>query len=347
MEESIFRQKKRKREEEEDLPTVPQQTDDPKIKSPERKKKKAEKRQQPRKQKYRNRRRRPKQPKVNNKPVSTENYESLYTVGERLGEGGFGVVFGGTRISDGLQVAIKFIPKQEDDRYFKSPHDSRSIPIEVALMQKMSEPPVKNIIQLIEWFDEPERYILILERFYPCMDLNGFIQTYGGSVSEQMARHLMIQVVEAVIECQKRGVFHRDIKVDNILINTDTLKLKLIDFGCGDLIRRYGYSYFEGTLEYCPPEFFLKGRYCAIPATVWSLGVMLFQVVSASFPFKDEDEILGGQLNFKDGLSDEFHELVRLCLQAQPSSRPNLQQILDHKWFKSSFPAQERFCQFL
>ncbi|KAG9263900.1 serine/threonine-protein kinase pim-2-like [Astyanax mexicanus] len=74
---------------------------------------------------------------------------------------------------------------------------------------------------------------------------------------------------------------------------------------------------------------------------------MLFQVVSASFPFKDEDEILGGHLSFKDGLSDEFHELVRWCLQAQPSSRPNLQQILDHKWFKSSFPAQERFCQFL
>ncbi|KAI4892575.1 hypothetical protein NFI96_008644, partial [Prochilodus magdalenae] len=198
------------------------------------------------------------------------------------------------------RVAIKIVQKLHGDRYFKR----GCVPVEVALLQIMSQPPIcKHIVQLIEWFNEPDRYILILELPEPCKSLDDFLEDYGGYVTEDMARIIMRQSVLAASQCHKRGVLHRDIKLENLLINPDTLELKLIDFGCGDFIKKSGFDSFAGTVEYCPPEFFLQGRYHAGPATVWSLGVLLFATVCGDLPFADNREIIGGRLHFRDGLS--------------------------------------------
>ncbi|KAL7864019.1 hypothetical protein AOLI_G00154390 [Acnodon oligacanthus] len=236
---------------------------------------------------------------------------SHYVTGEKLGEGGYGSVFKGTRISDGLQVAIKFVSKQPyDSRYLQSPVESKAVPIEVALMQMVNEPPVcNNIIKLIEWFDEPDQYILVLERPDPSS------------------------------QCSLRGVLHRDIKLENFLIKTDTLELKLIDFGCGDKISSAGHTEYEGTIEYCPPDFFLKDTYQADPATVWSLGVLLFAMVCGRLPFANEVDIVVRALHFKDDLSEECCDLIEWCLQRNPSRRPSFQQIREHDWFQCSVQA--------
>ncbi|KAL7833502.1 hypothetical protein AOLI_G00284620 [Acnodon oligacanthus] len=106
-----------------------------------------------------------------------ESFKSRYVVGHKLGQGGFGSVFNGRRVSDGLQVAIKFVSKRKTSRYLYSPFESKAVPAEVVLMQIMSQPPIcKNVVQLIEWFDEPQRYILILERPDPCMDLESTLR---------------------------------------------------------------------------------------------------------------------------------------------------------------------------
>ncbi|KAL6483748.1 hypothetical protein MHYP_G00086200 [Metynnis hypsauchen] len=263
---------------------------------------------------------------------------SLYVIGEQLGKGGYGTVFKGTRISDGLQVAIKFVSKQpSDSRYLRSPVESKAVPVEVALMQMVSEPPVcSSIIKLIEWFDEPDRYILVLEHPDPCVDLKSFLVNLGGYADEETARHIMRLAVEAASQCSLRGVLHRDIKLENFLINTDTLEVKLIDFGCGDKIRRTGYTEYEGTIQYCPPDFFLEEKYYADPATVWSLGVLLFTVVCGRVPFADEVDIVFGDLHFRDDLSKECCDLIEWCLQRNPSRRPSFQQIREHDWFQCS-----------
>ncbi|KAL6489124.1 hypothetical protein MHYP_G00028650 [Metynnis hypsauchen] len=234
-----------------------------------------------------------------------DTFATRYIVGEKLGEGSFGSVFKGQRVSDGLQVAIEFVQKLHDDRYVESPVEFKVVPVEVALLQIMSQPPIcKNVIQLLEWFDEPDRYILILERPDPCKSLDSVLQDYGGYVTEDMARDIMWQSVMAAFRCSKQGVLHRDIKPENLLINQDTLEVKLIDFGCGDLVEKYGYNSFEGTDEYCPPEFLLEERYHAGPATVWSLGVLMFRMVCRYLPFATDDDIIHGALHFRDGLSD-------------------------------------------
>ncbi|XP_036436119.1 serine/threonine-protein kinase pim-1-like [Colossoma macropomum] len=268
-----------------------------------------------------------------------DTFATRYVLGEKLGEGGFGSVFKGHRISDGLQVAIKIVQKLDDDRYVQSPDELKVVPVEVALLQIMSRPPICNtVIQLIEWFDEPDRYILILERPDPCKSLDGFLQDYGGYVTEDMARGIMWQSVVAALQCSKRGVLHRDIKLENLLINLDTLAVKLIDFGCGDLIKKSGYNIFEGTIEYCPPEFFRKGRYYAGRATVWSLGVLMFRMVCGYLPFAKED-ITGGALHFRDGLSNECRSLIRWCLKCNPTRRPTLQKMQQHNWLRCNVPA--------
>ncbi|KAL7859132.1 hypothetical protein SRHO_G00142790 [Serrasalmus rhombeus] len=273
--------------------------------------------------------------------IAHDTLASQYVIGERLGEGGYASVFKGTRISDGLQVAIKFVSKQPtDSRYLQSPVESKAVPVEVALMQMVNEPPVCNsIIKLIEWFDEPDQYILVLERPDPCVDLKSFLHNLGGYADEETARNIMLLAVEAASQCSLRGVLHRDIKLENFLMNTDTLEVKLIDFGCGDKIRSTGYTEYEGTIQYCPPDFFLQDKYYADPATIWSLGVLLFTMVCGRFPFANEEDIILGSLHFRDGLSKECCDLIEWCLQRNPSRRPSFQQIREHEWFQCTVQA--------
>ncbi len=89
---------------------------------------------------------------------------------------------------------------------------------------------------MLDWFEEAHCHILILEYPQPCMTLNSFLKLNRRRLDENQARRFMLQAVLAAKHCMDRGVAHNDIRVDNILINTDTLQLKLIDFGCGELI---------------------------------------------------------------------------------------------------------------
>ncbi|KAL7881261.1 hypothetical protein AOLI_G00081090 [Acnodon oligacanthus] len=151
-----------------------------------------------------------------------ETFASHYVIGKKLGQGGFGSVFKGRYISDGLQVAIKLVPKQPNDRYLYSPDESKAVPVEVALMQMMSRTPIcKNIIQLIEWFDESARYILVLERPDTCVDLESFTENSGDYAEEEAVRAIMLQAVDTVSQCS----MDQDIKLENFLINTDTSEL--------------------------------------------------------------------------------------------------------------------------
>uniref|UniRef100_A0A8C2ATE2 non-specific serine/threonine protein kinase n=1 Tax=Cyprinus carpio TaxID=7962 RepID=A0A8C2ATE2_CYPCA len=95
--------------------------------------------------------------------------------GPMLGQGGFGSVFAGTRSSDGLPVAIKYVTKDEGHEDMEG-----LLPLEVALMTRVSSAPVcPSVLKLLEWFDHPGRYVLILERPDPCQDLHRFCEENG------------------------------------------------------------------------------------------------------------------------------------------------------------------------
>ncbi|XP_048855495.1 serine/threonine-protein kinase pim-1-like [Brienomyrus brachyistius] len=174
-----------------------------------------------------------------------EHLEDLYHQGELLGEGGYGAVYAGTRKADGFPVAIKHARK--DDEELELPGLDGPIPLEVALMMLVShESSCANVLKLMDWFSGPEDYIMILERPDPCQDLYEFCDSKGGYLSEDVARHVLVQVLQALRHCQDSGVFHRDLKTENLLIRTDTLEVKLIDFGCGDKWKDTPYVEYSG-----------------------------------------------------------------------------------------------------
>ncbi|XP_062395761.1 serine/threonine-protein kinase pim-2-like [Sardina pilchardus] len=239
--------------------------------------------------------------------TSRENLASFirkYTMGDLLGKGGCGCVCEGTRNSDGLQVAIKLIPKENAMGYITVPDTGEQLPLEVALMTIVSRPPeCPNILKLVEWFALPTMFILILERPMPCMDLYEYCETLGGRLTESQGKHIIRQVVLALKHCRDRSVLHRDVKQENILVNTDDVTVKLIDIGCGELLKEGPYNAFAGTEAFSPPEWWLHNSYQGRPATVWSLGVLLYVLLCGELPFVDDVEIVTRRLRCRRGLS--------------------------------------------
>ena len=96
------------------------------------------------------------------------------------------------------------------------------------------------------------------------------------------------------------SVFHRDIKDENILVDTETLEVKLIDFGCAtEFDRNRVYSSVSGTPEFFPPEVFTENVYKAEPTTVWSLGTLLHVLIYGDIPFHNTEDIVQNKISSK------------------------------------------------
>ncbi|KAM9470649.1 uncharacterized protein Hap1MRO34_012592 [Clarias gariepinus] len=268
---------------------------------------------------------------------------SRYSLGELLGKGGYGSVFSGIRKEDGKQVAIKIVTKNKYTDTMTIPGETQEIPLEVALMKIVSKPPrCSNVIELLEWFDLSSQYVMILERPVPCQDLCDFIDAQDDRMSEAQTRDVVLQLIKAVRHCCNRDVLHRDIKAENILINTETLQVKLIDFSCGVLMKDSSEDIFLASPFYTPPEYTISEEYHGIPATVWSLGIFLFKLLTGYYPFETNDVFECACLDFSPDVSRECIEVIMWCLELSPDMRPSFDDLLRHEWFTEAVLDKEQ-----
>ncbi|XP_037552907.1 serine/threonine-protein kinase pim-3 [Nematolebias whitei] len=217
--------------------------------------------------------------------------------------------------------------------------NGRQLSAEVATMLKLQTSTSRSVgmsapVSLLDWYERRRELIIVMERPVPAEDLLKYIERNGGTLKEDEAKIILKQLLDAAMHLQRESIFHRDIKTENILIETGSefTRLRLIDFGmsCMD---KYGTSYsdFYGTPLHVPPELLFQFTYSAEPTTVWQLGVVLFDVLHkrafSSVMF------LIRKIRISYRLSEDCRDLLKRCLNMFPEERPTLKELQRHPCF--------------
>uniref|UniRef100_A0A3Q0RWW7 non-specific serine/threonine protein kinase n=1 Tax=Amphilophus citrinellus TaxID=61819 RepID=A0A3Q0RWW7_AMPCI len=244
---------------------------------------------------------------VNNKSAPMREFTETYKELHKLGEGGFGSVYAGWRMSDSLPVSITHM-------FLYLVHvlngKTHMIPLEVLLMLKVGGEPLSvgtsPAVSLLDWCDLEEEVLLVMERPVPCMSLHSYMENNGGPLEEHVAK---VQPREApqTIMMHSKGVFHRAIKTENLLLETGSKPQ----------------SVFSGTSAYGPPEFFTRGKYEAIPTTVWQL---LYEMLNGVHQFRTSSFVFP---------KDYCQNFLKHCLARNPQQRATLEQIQKHPWLQN------------
>ena len=259
--------------------------------------------------------------------IDASTMKKSYSLGPVIGEGAFGSVRAGTRVSDSLPVAIKIIDKQ---RVTMDPFDEH-IPMEVSLLHKLSHIP--GVIQLLDASWLGDKLVIVMERVQSCMDLYEFCKTKSPSL--EMITSLFRQLVQTVLQCHKAGIYHRDIKLENVLVDLRTNTIKLIDFGSASYFQHV-YFDLKGTHAFIPPEMYRDGKCNGESSEVWSLGVLLYAMVCRRLLYADEEELQQLEhkpIYFPDHVPLACQNLITSILQFDWYIRPSLESVLEHSFF--------------
>lgn len=260
--------------------------------------------------------------------VTTIDY---YKIGKPLGKGAFGKVYLGVHKLSGLRVAVKTIEKS----FMQDERTRKKVFQEVYIMNKIHD---KNVIRLLELFESPRHLMIVLE-YAGGGDLLQLLRARG-KLSESEARPIFKQIVDAVIACHNEEIIHRDIKLDNILLNEEMTLIKLCDFGVSRVAKpSFKINEQCGTPAYLAPEIIVNEGYEPFFVDVWSMGILLYALLSATVPFKAKTIpelhkiILRGKYIFPEYFSEGVKDFITEMLNPVPHLRIKLNDMKKHTWF--------------
>ncbi|XP_028324702.1 serine/threonine-protein kinase pim-3-like [Gouania willdenowi] len=251
-----------------------------------------------------------------------EDFEYLYKEQFLLGKGGFGSVYAGINLSDGKSIALKHIPKAKV-KYCQVDNGEMKV-LETLLLMKaagnLGERCKYNpgIIELVDIVDLKDEVVIVMELPDNAMDLHNYCKMKNGEMQEQEVKVIIQQILKAAFIMHENGVFHRDIKAENVLIsNTNgTPSVKIIDFGCGDWVKDVPYEQFAGTRFFAPPEFLRHKKYQAEQTTVWQIGLLLHNLYTHK-PYGTKEHMKGETLfinSLSFGALEQFHQTLKSML---------------------------------
>jgi len=274
-----------------------------------------------------------------------------------LGTGELSVVHSASSVHTGKKVAIKRVaPKQLNHRRVQQIWKEASILNKISQISDVST----YFVNLVEGFIDHQGGICLVTDRIPGVELFEIIVQNPNGIPEAQVKIYIRQILAAVHELHTNDIAHLDLKLENIMYNPKTNKINIIDFGFAEetvtvdietgerkpkLLNK-----FCGSLDYSAPEILQHKEFDGKRADVWSLGVIVFALLTGNFPFdaprrqrhRIQENIVIGKYPMPDTISPFAASFLRRMLQKYPDNRSNVASLMKHPWLRRGNPQANR-----
>ncbi|CAF0849941.1 unnamed protein product [Adineta ricciae] len=262
-----------------------------------------------------------------------EPHIGKYRFSKTIGKGNFAKVKLAKHIPTGREVAIKIIDKAQ-----LNPTSLQKLFREVKIMKGLDHP---NIVKLFEVIETEKTLYLVME-YASGGEVFDYLVAHG-RMKEKEARSKFRQIVSAVQYLHQKHIVHRDLKAENLLLDAE-LNIKIADFGfSNEFTPGNKLDTFCGSPPYAAPELFQGKKYDGPEVDVWSLGVILYTLVSGSLPFDGQnlkelrERVLRGKYRIPFYMSTDCETLLKKFLVLNPTRRSPLEAIMKDKWMNINY----------
>ncbi|XP_077283678.1 MAP/microtubule affinity-regulating kinase 3-like isoform X5 [Arctopsyche grandis] len=269
--------------------------------------------------------------------TTEEPHIGKYKLLKTIGKGNFAKVKLAKHVPTGKEVAIKIIDKTQ-----LNPGSLQKLFREVRIMKMLDHPNIVKLFQVIE----TERTLYLVMEYASGGEVFDYLVLHG-RMKEKEARAKFRQIVSAVQYCHQKLIIHRDLKAENLLLDGE-MNIKIADFGFSNEYkpgRRL--DTFCGSPPYAAPELFQGKKYFGPEVDVWSLGVILYTLVSGSLPFDGStlrelrERVLRGKYRIPFYMSTDCENLLKKFLVLNPEKRASLEVIMRDRWMNTGYEDEE------
>ncbi|XP_053334315.1 serine/threonine-protein kinase MARK2 isoform X14 [Clarias gariepinus] len=260
-----------------------------------------------------------------------------YRLLKTIGKGNFAKVKLARHVLTGKEVAVKIIDKTQ-----LNSSSLQKLFREVRIMKLLNHP---NIVKLFEEIETEKTLYLVME-YASGGEVFDYLVAHG-RMKEKEARAKFRQIVSAVQYCHQKFIVHRDLKAENLLLDAD-MNIKIADFGfSNEFTLGNKLDTFCGSPPYAAPELFQGKKYDGPEVDVWSLGVILYTLVSGSLPFDGQnlkelrERVLRGKYRIPFYMSTDCENLLKKFLILNPTKRGSLEQIMKDRWMNVGYEDDE------
>ncbi|KAK7103415.1 hypothetical protein V1264_018313 [Littorina saxatilis] len=264
---------------------------------------------------------------------SDEPHIGKYRLIKTIGKGNFAKVKLAKHVPTGKEVAIKIIDKTQ-----LNPSSLQKLFREVRIMKLLDHPNIVKIFEVIE----TEKTLYLVMEYASGGEVFDYLVAHG-RMKEKEARAKFRQIVSAVQYCHQKHIVHRDLKAENLLLDGD-MNIKIADYGfSNEFVPGNKLDTFCGSPPYAAPELFQGKKYDGPEVDVWSLGVILYTLVSGSLPFDGQnlkelrERVLRGKYRIPFYMSTDCENLLKKFLVLNPMKRLSLESIMKDRWMNMGF----------